>query len=265
MVPPMMRIERARAGRLVLVGSLLLGACGDDDGGGGGTPVTAAEGREFYGLVPGTCLVYGFGNQQSQTATMLISEADSVRFPDGTVIWELTVSVPYRRYLRARDTGEVVLLREESRPEGELVQRDYTGEGAVPPLFARLRRAGDEVDFASNDFRTQTARPNSVTLPDGTTDDDPPIADHRWQVLREGVAVGEGPFLESTTEMTYRIERENVSGTATWNFVPNVGFVAFQDFEQSFGGTGNVYLLRDARVCSEDGSCEGSPPECEGL
>lgn len=263
MVPPMMRNQGARWGQLVLVGSLLTAACGDDEGN-GAAAVTADEVRTFYGLWPGTCLVYGF-DDQAQTAVMAIEASPPTFFQDrDEVIWDLSSGnfQPHRRYLEARDGGEVRLLLEQSRPNGQLVTRTYAGPGGVEPLFADLRRgAGDTLDFAGSSFRTGNAKPSETINPDSSVDDDPPVEVHEWIVGNRGVSVGTEPPLDDTIQMTYSVERENVSDFSTWNFVPNLGFVQIQDFSVEFGGTGEVFVLSDYQICNQDGSCEGERPE----
>ena len=153
--------------------------------------------------------------------------------------------------------------------------RVYAGDGGVEPLFAQLRRAaGDTLDFAGTVFRTQNAQPVFTIEADGSRNEDPPIEDHRWEVAGEDVPSGLEPPYDSTFQLNYRIERDQTQGSAQFNFVPNVGFVRIQDFPPSFGGTAspgsgnlpNVFLLRDARVCSNDGTCEGGdPPECPAV
>lgn len=280
MVPPMMRHGGARRGSW-LVGSLLVGtlgaACGDDGGNGDGNVVTADQVREFYGLVPGTCLAYEYGDELP--ATVAIEEAPANVFPGRDAVrWVLTAGSEgdIVRYLEAQDGGRVVMLREELRPGGDLVTRVYAGEGGVEPLFAQLRTAaGGTLDFAGSTFRTQNAQPVFVVEADGTRNDDPPLEDHRWDVADEGVDVGLEPPYDSTFQLNYRIERNETQGTAQFNFVPDVGFVRIQDFTPGFGGTAspgggnlpNVFLLRAARICSVDGTCEGdvTGTNCEGL
>jgi hypothetical protein len=280
MVPPMMRHGGARKGGW-LVGSLLVStigaACGDDEGNGEDGVVTADEVREFYGLVPGTCLVYGFGTNNALTATVFVDESDPNAYPGrDEVVWELVAanSGTIRRFLEPQDGGRVVMIQDESRPGGDLVTRVYAGDDGVEPLFAQFRRAaGETLDFAGSTFRTQNARPSFTIEADGGRNEDPPIEDHRWEVVEEDVDVGLEPPYDTTFQLSYRIEREQTQGNAQFNFVPNVGFVRIQDFTPEFGGTArpgggnlpNVFLLRDARVCMNDGTCEGDPPECPAV
>lgn len=259
-----------------MVGSLLTGvisaACGDDAENGEGPVVSAADVQAFYGLVPGTCLVYEYGN--GLTATAVVEPSPANVFPDrDEVRWVLTAGAEgdIVRYLEPQAGGRLVMLREEMRPGGDLVTRVYAGEGGKEPVFADLRPAGgDTLTFAGSVFRTQDARPSFVVVTGGGTDEDPPLEDHRWEVVDEDADIGLDPPYDVTTQLTYRIERSEELGTAQFNFVPGVGFVGIQDFTPAFGGTAspgggnlpNVFELRDARICRGDGTCEGDPPEC---
>lgn len=251
-----------------MVGSLVAAACGDDDSGDGST-LTAERVATYYGLVPGTCLVYSFGANQSETAVVTIEEPEDRIYPGrADVIWRLVAPNfgDLVRYLEPRADGTIVLLHDESRPGGELVTRIYAGDGGVEPLFARLRPAsGDTLDFAGTEFRTSNAKPSETIEADGTRNEDPPVEEHIWNVINEGVSIGLDPPYDQTFELTYRIAREQVTDTARINFVPDVGFVRLQDFTTAFGGTGNVYTLSDARICDVDGTCDGSPAACPAL
>jgi len=262
----------AGLGLSMIVGSLLgfgVVACGDDGDEGGGSTLSASEVAAFYGLVPGTCLVYEFGAGGAQTAFVTIEEPEDRIIPGrNDLIWRLVApgaTGDIVRYLEAGSDGRIRLLREESRPGGVLETRLFFEEGGVEPIFAQFRRAaGDTLAFAGSEFRTSSARPTEI-VSEGTTDEDPPLEQHVWNVTDDDVSVGLEPDFDSTFQLSYRITRNEEPGASVWNFVPQVGFVRFQDFTEAFGGTGNVYLLSESRICQPDGTCEGSPSRCPAL
>ncbi len=260
MVPAMNR-RGCAALAVALWGNLMWVGCGDDSDG-GSNPVTAAEARDYYGLTPGTCIVYSRNFSDVLKASVEVTLPPENLFPGRDVRqWELNTigssDLAIRRWFEVVG-GEVRMIRDQvGTTTDNRFRRDYED---APPLWAVIQRqTADELEFQGNRF-TVTTTPTRVVGPDGE-EDDGTVEVHTWDLTDDDVDF-EGM---STFAFQYLLERDNDQDSSAYNFVPFIGFVRIDDFGEDFGGTGAEFRMIDSRVCSESGSCEGNPSECTPL
>ncbi|MCB9654541.1 MAG: hypothetical protein H6729_10485 [Deltaproteobacteria bacterium] len=255
---------RRRAYRLPLVlgvffwgGSSLVAGCASLDPPPEAEVPTAAEVRNFFGLLPGsawryrratggTALVHVTGPDAASIAgksayvrRVRLQESDTTEeawFFDGDS--EGTLRILRMTEVDAGADGLTLVTRRfEHDPIPEVAKLTYNADDGAPMI-----NAGARLDTVS------IAKLCTEQCTDGETET------HRWSVLNPGEALlpeGFEGYGSATVRMSYqRMGDHPVS--ATFEFVPGFGLVRFSDF------SGTDYLLCAAYVCpQEDAGCLG--------